>query len=373
MKRLIYFILLGISLLFILNSCDFSSNNTSTNSTLQEPQVKVTYPQSGDVLAILEETDGVSYLEYYGELGDNQLSKIVGNINGDEFEFRPLNGGVNEFVMGKYMIRYIYTNNTSLDLQLYINKTFIYEESSITSQSSAKRALSKDEECDISRKAIGYAFITILGISETFSLYNYDEFITHVNMEKVLVEMITEFPNLKTAFENYQKECVDNDDKTEIIDKTEIVDETTVGVYANVNISGYSGGFIADDGVAFMLEDGYPGYLALTDKENSDLSDMIIMRFDTVLVAGNTYQLKNITDPSAQIVFGFSSPQLLNNDGDKITFYANSGSVTLNKFGSSFGDEITGSFSCEVSGDNGLNGHIDGTFNGTLEPASFYQ
>ncbi|MEA2027627.1 MAG: hypothetical protein U9N49_01440, partial [Campylobacterota bacterium] len=143
-------------------------------------------------------------------------------------------------------------------------------------------------------------------------------------------------------------------------------------VSATINISGHSGSFYpVAEATVFAIENGYPGFVAMTTKENVDEeADILIIKFDKTLLAGETYTIKR-PENGSRVLIGFNSPQITF-EGDKIGFYSTSGSITIEEFGTNVGDRISGSFSCEVedyTDGTGKTGQISGTFNGILQAA----
>ncbi|MEA3404629.1 MAG: hypothetical protein U9R28_02695 [Pseudomonadota bacterium] len=146
-----------------------------------------------------------------------------------------------------------------------------------------------------------------------------------------------------------------------------------VGINVDIDIPGYVGAFTPVlEATRFVVEDGEPGIVAMSS-QNVDEADMLLMRFGSILEPGKTYTIVRPEEgPPAWV--GFDSPQLvvLDDDGesDKIGFVSVSGSLTIEKFGTSVGDEISGSFDVGVEDyyeGTGITGNISGTFSGVIE------
>ena len=147
-----------------------------------------------------------------------------------------------------------------------------------------------------------------------------------------------------------------------------------VGINVDIDIPGYVGSFTPVlEATRFVIEDGEPGIVAMSSQVE-DEADKLLMRFGSTLEPGKTYSIIRPEEgPPAWVAF--DSPQLVVVDTDddeshKIGFVSVSGSLTIEKFGTSVGDEISGSFDVGVEDyfeETGITGNISGTFSGVLD------
>lgn len=147
-----------------------------------------------------------------------------------------------------------------------------------------------------------------------------------------------------------------------------------VGINVDIDIPGYVGTFTpVPEATRFVIEDGEPGIVAMSSQVE-DEADKLLMRFGSTLEPGKTYSIIRPEEGTPAWV-AFDSPQLVVVDPDddeshKIGFVSVSGSLTIEKFGTSIGDEISGSFDVGVEDyfeETGITGNISGTFSGVLD------
>lgn len=155
MKKLIYLIFVGVSLLLILNSCGGGGDDT----TAAEPKIEVSYPESGEIVARVNQSDGDAYLNYYGSSIDD-ITKILGNIEGKPVEVLYDDGFPSEVSVDQTKILYTYSTDETIDYKYYYNDTLESESSNvpITKSSNLADEDSKGNQTKKTGEAIGYKY-----------------------------------------------------------------------------------------------------------------------------------------------------------------------------------------------------------------------
>ena len=115
MKKLIYFIFIGISLLLLINSCG-SGGGSDAGTT--EPKIEVTYPESGEIVVRVVQTDGDAFLNYYGSSPDD-ITKIVGSIENQDLEVLYKNTIPTEISINETKILYTYNSDDTINYKYY--------------------------------------------------------------------------------------------------------------------------------------------------------------------------------------------------------------------------------------------------------------
>ena len=146
-----------------------------------------------------------------------------------------------------------------------------------------------------------------------------------------------------------------------------------VGINVDIDIPGYVGDFTPVlEATSFAIQDGNPGIVAMSSQD-VDQADELVMKFASILEPGKTYTIARPEEGTLAWLY-FKSPQLEieldDGESSKIAFVSISGTLTIEKFGTSVGDEISGSFDIEVEDSyegTGITGNISGTFSGVLE------
>jgi len=104
------------------------SNITFGDSTT--PQLSVSHPTSGDIIAKVTQTNGSAYADFYAN--GNNVYKIKGTTDSTPFEILYANDKVSSYSIGDNKITYTYNSNGTVNFKFYVDNVFQFESTNIT-------------------------------------------------------------------------------------------------------------------------------------------------------------------------------------------------------------------------------------------------
>ena len=174
------------------------------------PRLDVTFPNTGSIVIKAVQTNGSGYMDYYGTRNGETITitRIVGSTGQDTFEYLYSEGKISVFKIDNLKVTYAYNVDGTVDLKFYSDDVLQFEDTN-----AVLRALSKEEECDLQKKSIAYAFLTLLKMYGSLSP-NYDvDKVEYTQRELTARYMaiitIWHSSNFARAIELYKQECTE--------------------------------------------------------------------------------------------------------------------------------------------------------------------
>lgn len=105
--------------------------DTGDGSDTDSPIVNVTYPDIVGQLGHAEQTNGDAYLDFYGDDDTGVIDRILGNIEGQQFEMIIDSDGTRNIISDGNKISYTINADDTMNYQFYINDELQFEERNI--------------------------------------------------------------------------------------------------------------------------------------------------------------------------------------------------------------------------------------------------